>query len=404
MDGIAVVDPATITTNTQPPPVIIEAIKIDNEAVAGTTWEPAESALEITPRQENFEIQYSALSLINSENLRFKYKLEGLDHDWVEAGTRRTAYFSHVPPGEYTFRVIAANSDGVWNMEGKSLRITVQPPFYRTWWFLTLAALVAGGAVIAAYKSRVREIERRQAAQQAFARQMLESQEQERKRIAAEIHDGLGQTLAIIKNRALLGRSTSTDLESAIEQFELIAAQSTQAIDEAKDISYNLRPYLLDRLGLTKALESMIGKVADASGIRFTTEIAELDGLFSPDEEINLYRIAQECLNNIVKHSGATSATVRLRREQDWVELIVSDNGHGFAETDFSDSANDRREQPRRGFGLMGIRERARLFQAVPTLHSTPGAGTTITIRFTRQTAHTKNDGNGQGNSDRDGG
>ncbi|HKV40427.1 MAG TPA: two-component regulator propeller domain-containing protein [Blastocatellia bacterium] len=401
MDGVAVVDPATMTTNAQPPPVMIEAIRIDNEETAAMT---SQSAFQITPGHENFEIQYTALSFIHSENLRFKYQLEGLDNDWVDAGTRRTAYFSHVPPGKYTFRVVAANSDGVWNTEGKSVRITVLPPFYRTWWFVTLAALAAGGAVFAAFKSRLRQIEYRQAAQQAFARQLLESQEGERKRIAAEIHDGLGQTLAIIKNRALLGGSASMDLESAKEQFELIAAQSTHAIDEAKDISYNLRPYLLDRLGLSQALESMIGKVADASGIRFTTEIAELDGLFAPDEEINLYRIAQECLNNIVKHSGASAATVRLRREEDWVELLVSDNGKGFVETGFADSASDGPERgsarPRRGFGLMGIRERARLFHAVPTLHSAPGEGTTITIRFdsarTKSATRTKGDGNGQ--------
>src|SRR5262249_23999268 len=189
-------------------------------------------------------------------------------------------------------------------------------------------------------------------------------------------------------SRALWGGNASTALDSAREQFDLIAAQSTQAIDEAKDISYNLRPYLLDRLGLSQALESMIGKVAAASGILFTTEIAELDGLFAPDEQINLYRIAQECLNNIVKHSGASAATVRLRREQDSVELIVSDNGKGFVETAF-DSASDGQEQarrgfggpqqgfggPQRGFGLMGIRERARLFHAAPTLHSAPGEG-----------------------------
>ena len=385
MDGIAVIDPATMTTNAQPPPVMIEGVKIDNEAVAATAWE---SPFQITPRQENFEIQYTALSFIDSENLRFKYKLEGLDQDWVEAGTRRAAYFSHVPPGEYTFRVIAANSDGVWNEQGKSVKVIVLPPFYRTWWFLTLVALVACGMIIAAFKSRVAQLERRQAAQQAFARQLLESQEAERKRIAAELHDGLGQTLAIIKNRALLGGNTSTDLESAREQFELIAAQSTHAIDEAKDISYNLRPYLLDRLGLSKALESMIGKVADASGIRFTTEITKLDGMFVPEEEINLYRIVQECLSNIVKHSGASAGTVCLHREQDWVELIISDNGKGFVETALVASTNDGNWHPRRGFGLMGIRERARLFQAVPTLHSAPGAGTTITIRFTPQTSH----------------
>ena len=163
MGGVVMIDPATITTNAQPPPVVLEDLKIDNRSVALETWEAAvrdpQSAIEIRPGQQTFEIEYTALSFINSANLRFKYKLEGLDQDWVEAGTRRTAYFSHVAPGAYTFTVIAANSDGVWNTEGKSVRITVLPPFYRTWWFLTMVTLAVGGAVFAAFKSRLAQIE-----------------------------------------------------------------------------------------------------------------------------------------------------------------------------------------------------------------------------------------------------
>jgi signal transduction histidine kinase len=264
----------------------------------------------------------------------------------------------------------------------------VTPPFYRTWWFVTLMTATLVGAAALAYRRRISQLKRRQAEQEAFARQLIQSQERERQRIAAEIHDSLGQTLAIIKNRALLGINATTTLEAAKEQFDLIAAQSTQAIDEAKDISYNLRPYLLDRLGLSKALESMIRKVADASGISFTTDIAALDGLFSPDEEINLYRIAQECLNNIVKHSHASQATVTFRRNQAWIEMKISDNGRGFVETA---SANDG-DQTRRGFGLTGIRERARLFQATPVIHSIPGQGTTLTIRFIPKTKSTNGD------------
>ena len=146
------------------------------------------SALTIRPGQENFEIEYTALSFINSENLRFKYKLEGADDDWIDAGTRRTAYFSHLAPGTYTFRVIAANADGMWNEAGARLRIQIVPPFYRTWWFLTLSALAIAGAVFAAFRYRVRQVEAREAAQQVFAQQLLASQEQERKRIAAELH------------------------------------------------------------------------------------------------------------------------------------------------------------------------------------------------------------------------
>src|SRR5262249_41228605 len=138
-DGVAIIDPATVTTNSQPPPVVIEGAKVDNNdvdlaaSVDSTNEETTHtSKLQIDPSQQNFEIQYTALSFINSENLRFKYRLEGLDTDWIDAGTRRTAYFSHVAPGEYTFRVIAANADGVWNTTGKTLKIVVLPPFYRT--------------------------------------------------------------------------------------------------------------------------------------------------------------------------------------------------------------------------------------------------------------------------------
>src|SRR5262245_5228979 len=123
MGGVAVIDPASIRANTQPPPVVIEVIRVENLSVPVEFMQSAigasagpQSAIQIRPGHENFEIQYTALSFINSENLRFKYKLVGADRDWVEAGARRTAYFSHVSPGEYTFKVIAANSDGVWNL------------------------------------------------------------------------------------------------------------------------------------------------------------------------------------------------------------------------------------------------------------------------------------------------
>src|SRR5262249_35984961 len=147
----------------------------------------------------------------------------GLDQDWTDAGTRRTAYYSYVPPGEYVFRVVAANSDGVWNMEGQSLRIIVAPPLYRTWWFIALAAAGAAGLLWFAWRRRVAQFKRAQAAQQAFARQLIESQESERKRIAAELHDSLGQNLLIIKNRALFQAMTLSDGPSR-SQFDTFGA------------------------------------------------------------------------------------------------------------------------------------------------------------------------------------
>jgi signal transduction histidine kinase len=334
------------------------------------------SAIRIEPMQKNFEIQYTALSFINSENLRFKYKLEGLDQDWVEAGTRRTAYFSHAPPGEYTFKVIASNSDGVWNTEGQSLRIVVAPPFYRTWWFLTLIGLVVAGLVLLIYESRVWRLKQAKAEQQAFSRQLIASQEGERKRIAAELHDSLGQSLLIIKNRAALGLEAPQVPHPATEQFEEINDMASQAINEMRTIAYALRPSHLDRLGLTDVIEEMIEKAAGASGIQFSADIAQLDGFFTKEDEINFYRIIQESVNNIIKHSQATKANVEIWIESGQIHISVSDNGRGFM-TDAQVG-----EAAPQGLGLTGMTERARMLGGAYNVKSAPGQGTTVSIRI----------------------
>src|SRR5690606_28586885 len=135
------------------------------------------------------------------ENLRFRYRLVSLDDEWVEAGTRRTAYFSHIAPGTYTFQVIAANADGLWNNEGRSLKVVVLPPFYRTWPFTLMVAGAIIGFTVFVYWRRTSQLQREKKAQETLSRRLIELQENERKRLANELHDGLSQNLVIIKNR-----------------------------------------------------------------------------------------------------------------------------------------------------------------------------------------------------------
>ena len=159
--GIAVVDPDKVTTNQLPPPVLIEEIVLDGEAVVNDTLQAAlsnQSEIVLTPDQINLEITYTGISFINSGQVKFKYKLEGQDRDWIDVGTRRTAYYSHLPPGEYTFRVIAGNRDGVWNTQGAVLEISVLPPFYKTAWFLSLSVAVLACVAWAAYQGRVHQL------------------------------------------------------------------------------------------------------------------------------------------------------------------------------------------------------------------------------------------------------
>ncbi|HWC76197.1 MAG TPA: two-component regulator propeller domain-containing protein, partial [Blastocatellia bacterium] len=366
--GVAIIDPAPVEVNSQPPTVVIDEVAIDNKPIH------APDELRIEPGQQNFEVTYAGLSFIDPERIEFRYRLVGLDSDWIEAGTRRTAYYSHVAPGTYTFEVVAANRASTWSEHPAQIRVVVVPPFWRTWWFILLSAALVLVLAVLLYKHRISTLKRAHAAQKAFSRQLIESQEAERKRIAAELHDSLGQNLLVIKNRAMLAMRTADD--GTIEQLNEISSTTDQAIDEVSEISYNLRPYHLDRLGLTRAIEAMVRRVSGSSGIKFLSAIDPVDRLFDQSAEISIYRIVQESVNNIVKHSGATEASVTIRKNEREVEIRISDNGRGIiSETGTSDP------RPNGGFGLIGIGERARMLGGRHYLQTARGIGTTLTVR-----------------------
>lgn len=369
--GVVVVDPEAIPFNSSPPPVVIESIEIDNKAVSLN-----QTAIEIEPRQSNLEIAYTGLSLIKSDQVRFKYKLAGLSDEWIDAGTRRTAYFSYLPPGNYTFTVIAANSDGVWNTEGKQVRVRVVPPFYRTWWFISLLAFSVAVLTLSVYKIRVSQLKQEKKRQEDFSRRLIDLQENERKRIAGELHDSLSQNLVIIKNRAMISLQGRDQAEQAFEQLEEIADAAAESLSEVREIAHNLRPFQIDRLGLTKAIEALIRK-ANTPELSVAAELDEIDRILKPEMEINLYRILQESLNNIIKHSAATEANVKITKNEGVIEIMIRDNGKGFdmASTRFGESQNGS------GFGLVGITERARILGCVPIIESVSGQGTKICLR-----------------------
>ncbi len=380
MGGVVVIDPEAAPVNPLPPPVKIEAVTLERGPVDFSFQLSDRGGVTIAPGQRDLEISYTGLSFIRSEQVKFKYKLEGLDTDWMDVGTRRVVYFPYLSPGSYTFRISAANSDGVWNDAGASLRIVVEPPFWRRWWFITLASLSVVGTVLLIFRQRVARLRQAHAAQEAFSRQLLDSQEQERQRIAAELHDSLGQSLLIIKNRSFLALDSFDDTEAAREQVEEISEASAHAIEEVREIAYNLRPYKMERFGLTKTLQAMCQQAARTSGIRFDTALQNIDGLFPNEAELNLYRVVQESVNNILKHSRATEAKLTIERDEREVRMKIEDNGQGFS---IADSQKMRRNPQSGGFGLIGMAERVRLLGGAYTLDSAPGQGTTITVKLT---------------------
>lgn len=366
--GVVVIDPKSVSVNNQPPNVVIEEVLLDRQTIV------YQNGVEILPGSGSLEIRYTGLSFTKPEQIKFKYRLEGADADWVEAGTRRAVYFDRLPPGDYTFRVAAANADGVWNEAGAGLKISVKPPFYRTFWFLALCAIGLIALVAVIFNRRIQGLKRAKAAQEEFTGKLLASQEIERQRIASELHDSIGQELLIIKNWALLGLENGGN-EKSRASFGEISETASAAIDEVREIAYNLRPYHLDELGLTKAIESMCGRVSHSSGVEFNCSIDALDDFFPKEAEINFYRIAQELLNNVVKHSGASEADIRIKRGAADLRLSVWDNGKGF---DADSLAEKRAAQS--GFGLAGVNERARILGGKIVVSSVPGEGTNVSL------------------------
>jgi signal transduction histidine kinase len=241
-------------------------------------------------------------------------------------------------------------------------------------WFRAVLAIFFLGAGPAFYFWRTRQIEGRRVAQEVFARRLLDSQEQERKRIAAELHDSLGQTLLVVRNLALQGASSQPAGSPVAAQFQEISAASAAALAEVRAISLALRPVELDRLGLSKSVAAAAQRMGEASGIHFDLRIEPVDGLLPAGHEIHLYRIIQECLNNLVKHSQARTALIELKRGLRVLELAIADDGCGFNPAAEASPAHSH------GLGLMTLVERARALGGLAVIHSRPGGGTRLDI------------------------
>ncbi len=362
--GLAVVDPSLVQAESEPPRVLLEEILIDQKEVTYP-----DRKVTLTPKQTDLEINYTGISFINAEQVRFKYRLDGLDNQWIDAGVRRTAYFSHLPYGEYTFHVLAANREGVWATADASIRIIVERPFYRTNGFYGLVSLLLVGLVGFLYFTRVNQLREIASAREDYARQLIEAQELERSRIAMELHDSLGQSLAVIRNRALLGLSAPEKHERLVDQMKEISEASAAALQETRNIARDLHPYQLEHLGLATAIRSLVDRIEEASDIKFALDVRDIDPSPASEVAIAFYRILQESLSNIIKHSGAANVSVSLVNSSGNLELKITDDGRGFT-----------RSEIRQGLGIKGIEQRAKMIGAEVTIDSEPGKGTRIIL------------------------
>jgi len=239
-------------------------------------------------------------------------------------------------------------------------------------WLGILVALVLTGGALWGWLGLRRRTTAERSAQDALWKGILESQEQERRRIAGDLHDSLGQNILIIRNRALLGLEQPNRPEAVAEQFNEIIKTSSLALEEVRRTVHNLSTHHIKQLGLTQALDAMIDRIAVSAGLRVERRLESVDGIFSPESAVLCYRIVQEALNNVVKHAGASVVRIALIADVHHVELSVEDDGRGFD--------GSARQPQAGGMGLVEMERRARLLGGEMNVRCQPGHGTQLRV------------------------
>jgi signal transduction histidine kinase/sugar lactone lactonase YvrE len=367
--GVAMTEPARFRLNS-----IVPKTSIDE--IAGRVEGRFLKELELPAGCRGIEIHYSAPTFVSPEKEKFQISLDGILQDWQDAGNRRAAYFDELQPGEHTFRVRASNDDGVWDEAGANLVFTVLPFFWQTGQFRALLmAGIFGGALVWGYRL-MRRLDRKRAMQEAFTRQLILSQENERKRVASDLHDGVGQDLLLLKNRVGLLAASSKQSPELARKLGEISADASRAINEIREISHALRPTALEQVGFTRAVEWMVEQLGNTStSTKFSTELQDIDGLLPSDQEISLYRIIQEGLSNATRHAQASRVIVEVRQEAGRLLVSLFDDGRGFEAGNHNGNGHFRP-----GFGLAGMAERAKVLGGRIEIQSEAGKGTRLTV------------------------
>jgi ligand-binding sensor domain-containing protein/signal transduction histidine kinase len=409
LGGLAAFYPEQIKDNAQPPPMAITAFRLLNQAEPMVI--PPDGRIELSYQQSDLSIEFAALDYHAPGKNQYTYRMEGLDRDWVSAGTRRYVNYTNLQPGNYVFRVMGSNNDGVWNEAGVTLQFTVLPPFWGTWWFRGLVAVLLVGAALGTYRLRVRSIEARsreleqqvadRTAELSQANALLEQEiterlrteealaeeraaaavTAERNRLARELHDAVTQTLFSASLLAeALPAAWEKDPREGYGLLQDLRGLSRGALAEMRTLLLELRPAALLETRLDDLLRQLGEAASGRAGIPVMVQIegeTELhQGALPPDVHIALYRIAQEALNNVIKHARAHQAMVRLcyrpesQNEASHVLLSISDDGRGFDATQLL--------HDRLGFGIM--QERIQAISGALTIESQPGHGTQVTV------------------------
>lgn len=354
--GIIVVAPEPLRSPLPPPKVLVDEVRVDGQAISRG------QLLHIGPGRNNVHIHYTALSFAWPTRLSFRYKLEGFDQEWVEAGSRREAFYTNLPPGRYRFLVDVTTVDGSTAMATNPLEFRLEPHFYQSRWFLPTIGFVLAAMIWLAYRLRIRQVKTRW--------QTILS---ERSRIARELHDTLiqgfsGVTMQLQAVAARLRHSSES------ETLSEIIRDAGYCLSEARRSVAGLRNPRQGESSLATAIAETARQLTDAGDVRLQLSLAPHLNPLPPDVEYHLVRITQEAVANVVKHAGAGLVEVTLQAAGKQLRIAIQDDGSGF-------DATAHLEHPRPGhYGMIGMRERATQIGATIVWRSEPHRGTTVVL------------------------
>ncbi len=354
MQGLNMFHPDSVRDNPNVPPVLITGFKVFDRPYFASYSVSGDQPVRLAYDQDFLSFEFVALDYTSPHRNRYAYRMEGFDRDWVAAETRRYASYTRLAPGEYVFRVRASNNDGVWNMEGASVKIVVAPPFWMTPWFIGLAILGVSSVLYLFYRNRINQ---------------LVAMEQLRTRIASDLHDDVGTDLSsiVVATEALGHRVDLPPRERG--ELKRIGAIALNTQEMMRDIVWVLRSQ-------NDSLNDMVLKMRDVAARMLRGVSYSFRGPDAPPaEKVSLeakrtiFLFYKECLNNIVRHAAATKVDIEVSAREGAFRLTVGDNGRGF---DPNVAAA--------GVGLKSLRSRADLLGGALDISSNQGEGTTITL------------------------
>lgn len=340
------------------PPMILTAATADGRAIS------VDRAITLSPGNLSMEIAYSPVQLRSQDGLRFRYRLEGVDKNWIDAGVRRVAYYTSLPPGRFRFAVQTFSISDPSSLSETAIAIVQQPHFYRTWWFIAFCTALVLGLIFGLYRYRIAQVRRQFAA-------VLE----ERSRLAREMHDTLLQGCTSVS--VVLEGASSVDnaQDDGLKQY-LIDCARTQirtTINEARDAVWRLRQSSAHGEDLGRLLRTMAQRVAEESGVPVESQLGSDLSAIPEDTAREVMMIAREAVHNAVRHGSPERVTVRVQTAVDGLSVVIADDGCGFESSAVG-------SDPSRHFGLVGMRERAAHIGGTLTVQSAPNQGCRVTL------------------------